>query len=183
MGLYGASNGLPFSTGFCNGASGGGVGLPSRGAAGTIISSLGGTACAIASIAHNRGGEFPSPPFAADALRRRTTHGLKFATGQAVRTTRRLCRNMSVGNDNDINLVACVHASSLQVTARTLTSYEDCVSSTFNRSCVPSGPGFCGSGHDTRSTRRTVEPASVTFGPRGVGRSLGSSRCGLCGLV
>ncbi len=183
MGLTGGSNGAPFVTGCCKTLKKGGTGVSSRGSTVRVTSRLGATSCVTRSIRVDRGLGDPTPPFAADALRRRTSEGLNFAAGHAVLTTRRLCRNITVENINSMNLVACVEASSLEVSTSTRGRYEDCVNSTCKDRCLPGAPEFCGAGGSTRSTRRTVHPASVRFGPRDVGSSLGPSVCGLCGLV
>lgn len=111
----------------------------------------------------------PTTPFAASALRRRTTQGLKCAITRAVVVTRHLCRR---------NLVACVHASSMGLSRLTLSSDQRIVASVVKSGCMGAQRFTAGAGN-TRRTRRTVHPACVA------GRAVrnASRRRHLCRLV
>lgn len=181
-GFAGPPDGGIFTTTVCNGSNGG-VGVGSGRRDSGVLSRLSNTRCAITSIGGNAEGGDPAPPFVASALRRRTSEELSFRTEHAVGTTRRLCRNLSIGKLNAINLVACVEASSLHVSSRTETTNGRFVLSGCNRGCLPGGPHFFGSGNGIRSKRRTVHPSVPNIAPRSIGNSLAGSRCGVCGLI
>lgn len=134
-----------------------------------FLRGYGSTAFRVGSVAAQPIGGSPTPPFAASALRRRTTHGLNFAITRAVVLTRHLCRD---------KLVACVHASSMGLSRLTLSSDQSTVLSLVKRHCMRAHRCTAGAGK-TRRTRRTVHPACVS------GRSVrkDSRRMHLCRLV
>lgn len=134
-----------------------------------LLRDYGTTAFAVDSVAAHPLGGAPTTPFAASALRRRTTHGLKFAITRAVVITRHLCRS---------KLVACVHASSIGLSRLTIGTDHRAVSGLVNRHCMR-GHRFTAGAGKTRRTRRTVHPACV----RGTGVRNAPRREGLCSLV
>lgn len=143
--------------------------LGSGGRIRTFLRSYGGTSFAVSSVAAGPMGGSPTPPFAASALRRRTTHGLKCSISRAVVVTRHLCRS---------KLVACVHASSIGLDSLTLNATGRTVFRACNRGCCGFHRCRAGDGK-TRRTRRTVHPACVD----GIRTKDSSRRGGLCRLV
>lgn len=135
----------------------------------TFLRAYGSTRFSVRSVAAHPIGGSPTTPFAASALRRRTTHGLKFAMTRAVVITRHLCRGKRV---------ACVHASSIGLSSLTLGADGRAVLSLVKRECIGIH-GFTAGAGKTRRTRRTVHPACVR------GRAIGKAnrRRGLCRLV
>lgn len=134
-----------------------------------FLRSYGTTAFSVRSVmAHPMGGD-PTTPFAASALRRRTTHGLNFAMTRAVVITRGLCRS---------KLVACVHASSMGLSRCTARKDGITVTRVVNSRCIRPHRFTAGAGK-TRRTRRTVHPACV----RGRAVRKSTRREGLCSLI
>lgn len=176
------NRGHPLATGFCK-ARGGGVTVRSGRRVSRVLGGLRGRRFRVASVGGDREAHGTPLPFAADALRRRTTGTLGFNARGAVHVTRRLCRNISVGKGKAINIVACLHASSAHVSRRTSTTTEDCVTRACKRTCITRKAGTGSTSGGVRSTRRTVQPASVAHAPTTVGSSLDESRFHLCRLV
>lgn len=136
---------------------------------GTFLRAYGRTAFAVRSVAGHPVGGDPTTPFAASALRRRTTHGLNCAMTRAVVLTRGLCRT---------KFVACVHASSMGLSRCTARKDGRTVVGVVNRECMRPHRFAAGAGK-TRRTRRTVHPACV----RGTAIRTSSRRGELCSLV
>lgn len=135
----------------------------------TFLGTYGKTGFTVRSVAAHPLGGAPPTPFAASALRRRTTHGLNCAITRAVVVTRHLCRS---------KFVACVHASSIGLSRFTAVNDGSTVVGVVNRHCIRPHRFRAGAGK-TRRTRRTVHPACV----RGRSVRKATRRGGLCSLV
>ncbi len=135
----------------------------------TFLTRYGSTLFAVTSMRAGPLEGSPTTPFAASALRRRTTHGLKLSMSRAVAVTRQLCRSKRV---------ACVHASSAGLSALYLNTDGGIVMRGVNRRCRGTHGFGAGTGN-TRRTRRTVHPACVSH--RAVRNA--STRHQLCSLV